>query len=212
LPRAILYLGKCAEGSLRRRRAPNEEGRLREIASKGQLRLAYLRWAVVTVPFILLLGFTSGRLVPSGDDNPWFVRLVKPEIMPPNWAFAVAWSVIYVLLGLALAMVINARGSTVRGPALIVFAIQMVLNLAWTPVFFGMHQVDWALIIIGVLLALVLLTIVLFWRVRKGAAVLLLPYLAWLGFAFALLYQIDQLNPNAGSIVPSRSVDQIEIR
>lgn len=183
-----------------------------EIASKQQLRLAYLRWAVVTVPFILLLGFTSGRLVPSGDDNPWFVRLIKPEIMPANWAFPVAWTIIYVLMGLALAMVINARGSSARGPALIVFTIQMVLNLAWTPVFFGMHQVAWALIIIGVLVALVLLTITLFWRVRKGAGLLLLPYLVWLGFAFALLYQIHQLNPNAGSIVPSRSVDQIEIR
>ena len=135
---------------------------MREIASKGQLRLAYLRWAVVTVPFILLLGFTSGRLVPSGDDNPWFVQLVKPEIMPPGWAFPVAWGVLYVLMGLALAMVINARGSAVRTPALIVFAIQMALNLAWTPVFFGMHQVETALIIIAALIVLVVLTIVLF--------------------------------------------------
>lgn len=185
---------------------------MREIASKGQLRLAYLRWAVVTVPFILLLGFTSGRLAPSGDDNPWFVQLAKPQIMPPNWAFPVAWSAIYVLMGLALAMVINARGSTVRTPALIVFAIQMALNLAWTPVFFGMHQVDTALLIIAALVVMVLLTVVLFWRVRKSAAILLLPYLAWLGFAGTLLYRIDQLNPNAGSIVPSRSTDQIQIR
>ena len=184
---------------------------MREIASKGQLRLAYLRWAVVTVPFILLLGFTSGRLVPSGSDNPWFARLVKPEIMPPEWAFPAAWGTIYVLMGLALAMVINARGSSVRGPALVVFAIQMAVNLAWTPVFFGMHQVVTALIMIGALLALVLLTIILFWRVRKGAAVLMVPYLAWLGFAFVLLYQINELNPNAGSLVPSRSADQIQI-
>jgi benzodiazapine receptor len=184
---------------------------LREIASKGQLRLAYLRWAVVTVPFILLLGFTSGRLVPSGSDNPWFARLVKPEIMPPEIAFPIAWGIIYVLMGLALAMVINARGSTVRGPALIVFAIQMAVNLAWTPVFFGMHQVVTALIMIGVLIALVLLTILLFWRVRKGSALFLLPYLAWLCFAFVLLFQINALNPNAGSLVPSRSADQIQI-
>lgn len=183
-----------------------------EIASKGQLRLAYLRWAMVTVPFILLLGFASGRLAPSGDENPWFVQLVKPEIMPPGWAFPVAWSILYVLLGLALAMVINARGSSVRVPALIVFAIQMAINLAWTPVFFGMHQVVTALIMIGALLALVVLTILLFWRVRKGAALLLVPYLAWLGFAFILLYQIHVLNPDAGSIVPARAADQIQFR
>lgn len=190
---------------------PNKEDRVREIASKSQLRLAYLRWAVVTVPFILLLGFTSGRLAPSGSDNPWFAQLVKPEFMPAEWLFPVAWATIYVLMGLALAMVINARGSTVRVPALIVFAIQMAINLAWTPVFFGMHQVVTALILVAVLIVLVVLTIVLFAKVRKGAAILLLPYLAWLCFAGALLYKINELNPNAGSLVPSRSADQIQI-
>lgn len=184
---------------------------MREIASKGQLRLAYLRWAVVTVPFILLLGFASGGLAPSGDDNPWFAQLAKPAFMPPEWVFPVAWGVLYVLLGLALAMVINARGARQRTPALIVFACQLVLNLAWTPVFFGAHEVGTAMLLIGALIALVLLTILLFARVRTGAALLLLPYLAWLGFAFALVYQIDALNPNAGSLVPSAPTDQIAI-
>ena len=185
---------------------------LREIASKGQLRLAYFRWAVVTVPLMLLLGFASGRLAPSGDESPWFVQLAKPEIMPPGWAFGVAWTILYVLMGLALAMVINARGSRGRGIALLVFVVQLAINLAWTPVFFGLHKVDTALLMIGALVVLVLLTILLFWRVRSVAGLLLVPYLAWLGFAFVLLYQIDRLNPNAESLVPSRTVDQIEIR
>ncbi len=115
------------------------------------------------------------------------------------------------LMGLALAMIINARGSTLRGPAIIVFAVQMAVNLAWTPVFFGMHQVTSALILLGVLAVLVLVTIVLFGRIRLGAAVLLLPYLAWIGYAGFLLYQINDLNPNAGSLVPSRASDQIRI-
>lgn len=185
---------------------------MREIASKGQLRLAYFRWAMVTVPLMLLLGFTSGKLAPSGDENPWFVQLVKPEIMPPGWAFAVAWAILYALMGLALAMVINARGSRGRGIALLAFVVQLAINLAWTPIFFGLHKIDIALLMIGALLALVLITILLFWRVRTAAGLLLVPYLAWLGFAFALLYQIDALNPNAESLVPSRTVDQIEIR
>ncbi|RYD58496.1 MAG: tryptophan-rich sensory protein [Sphingomonadales bacterium] len=185
---------------------------MREIASKGQLRLAFLRWAVVTVPFILLLGFTSGRLAPSGDENPWFMQLAKPEIMPPGWAFGAAWTVLYILLGLALAMIINARGSTLRGPALVVFAVQMAVNLAWSPVFFGMHQVVPALIIIAVLFVLAVITTILFARIRVGAAILLIPYLAWLGFAGYLLFQINELNPNAASLVPSRSADQIQIR
>ncbi len=184
---------------------------MREIASRGQLRLAYLRWAVVTVPFILLLGFASARLAPTGPENPWYVRLVKPEQFPPEWAFPAAWGAIYVLMGLALAMVINARGSTLRGPALVVFAVQMAVNLAWSPVFFGMHQVQTAIIIIGALFVLALITTILFARIRWGAAILLLPYLAWLAYAGFLLYQIDRLNPNAGSLVPSRSADQIRI-
>lgn len=184
---------------------------MREIASRGQLRLAFLRWAVVTVPFILLLGFTSARLVPSGSQNLWYAALVKPENMPPEIAFPIAWTAIYVLMGLSLAMIINARGSTLRGPAIIVFAVQMAVNLAWTPVFFGMHQVVTALILLAVLALLVLVTIVLFGRIRLGAAVLLLPYLAWIGYAGFLLYQINELNPNAGSLVPSHTSDQIQI-
>lgn len=185
---------------------------MREIASRGQLRLAYFRWAVVTVPLMLLLGFASGKLAPSGDENPWFVQLTKPEIMPPGWAFGVAWTILYALMGLALALVLNARGSRGRGLALLVFVVQLAINLAWTPVFFGLHKVDTALLMIGALLVLVALNIALFWRVRSVAGMLLLPYLAWLGFAFVLLWQIDRLNPNAETLVPSRTVDQIEIR
>jgi benzodiazapine receptor len=185
---------------------------VREIASKGQLRLAFMRWAVVTVPFIVLLGFFSARLAPSGDGNPWFAQLVKPEIMPPGIAFPIAWTLLYVLMGLALAMIINARGSTLRGPALIAFAVQMAVNLAWSPVFFGMHQVVPALVIIAILFVLALITTILFGRIRTGAAILLLPYLAWIIFAGYLLFQIHTLNPNAASLVPSRSADQIQIR
>lgn len=184
---------------------------MREIASKGQLRLAYLRWAVVTVPFILLVGFTSARLLPTGSQNRWYARLVKPEDMPPEWMFPAAWAVIYVFLGLALAMIINARGSTLRGPAIVVFAAMMGVNFLWPLVFFGMHQLSWAMIVIGAAFALALITTILFARVRAGAAWLMLPYLGWLGYAGFLLYQIDRLNPDAESLVPSRAGDQIEI-
>lgn len=184
---------------------------MREIASRGQLRLAFMRWAVVTVPFILLLGFTSARLAPTGSQNAWYQALTKPENMPPEWAFPVAWTVIYVLLGLALAMIINARGSRLRGPALVLFAVQMGVNLIWSPLFFGMHQVFPALVTLGVLFALVLATATLFGRVRTGAAVLLVPYLAWIAYAGVILYQIDQLNPNAASLVPSSTRDQMAI-
>lgn len=156
---------------------------MREIASKQQLRLAFLRWAVVTVPFVLLLGFTAARLVPSGAQNTWYAALVKPDLTPPDWAFPAAWTVIYVLLGLALAMMIHARGSRLRGPAIALFGVQLVVNLTWSPVFFGMHQVTWAFGILGAMFVLTIAMTIVFARVRVIAAVLMLPYLAWLVFA-----------------------------
>lgn len=185
---------------------------MREIASRGQLWLSYFRWAVVTVPLVLLLGFASGRVAPSGDQNPWFAALTKPAIMPPGWAFGVAWTILYILMGLALAMVLNARGSRLRGLAIALFVVQLTLNLAWTPLFFGWHEVVAALALIGALVVLVAITILMFWRVRRLAGAMLIPYLAWLCFAFVLLYQIHVLNPNARTLVPSGQADQIRIR
>jgi benzodiazapine receptor len=182
---------------------------VRELASKGQLRAAYLRWAVVTVPLILLLGFASARLAPTGDANPWFAALAKPELMPPGWVFGAVWTTLYILLGLALAMIVHARGSSLRGPALGLFAAQMAVNLIWTPLFFGAHQVFWSLVTIAVLFVLALLTALAFARIRTWAALLLVPYLLWIAFAGYLLYRIDVLNPNAETLVPSRSSTQI---
>src|SRR4051794_21753048 len=102
-----------------------------EIASRGQLRMAYARTALFTVPAILLLGTLSGRASGSGFANPWFDALAKPSFMPPGWAFPVAWTILYILLGLSLALVINARGAKGRGLAVAVFLVQLALNLSW---------------------------------------------------------------------------------
>lgn len=182
---------------------------MREVASKQQLRLSFLRWAVVTVPFVLLLGFTAARLAPSGPENLWYAAIIKPDVTPPDWAFPVAWTAIYILLGLSLAMIIHARGSRLRGAAIALFAVQLAVNLTWSPVFFGMHQVTWALGIVGVMFALTCAMTLLFARIRIVAAVLLVPYLAWLLFAGYLNYQIMDLNPGAETLAPSTSSSQI---
>lgn len=174
---------------------------MNEIASPGQLRLAYLRWALVTVPAIVFLGFLSGRLANSGYGNRWFDALAKPDFMPPGWAFGVAWTILYIFMGLALAIVIHARGARKRGLAIALFLAQLLLNLLWSPLFFRAHQVDNALVLIVVLFILVAITSLLFWRIRRVAGLLLLPYLAWLGFASALNYEIGRLNPDAETLV-----------
>jgi len=168
-----------------------------------------MRWAVVTVPFILLLGFTSARMAPTGNESAWYRALAKPAETPPDWAFPAAWTTIYILLGLALAMIIHARGSKLRGPAIVLFAVQMVANLIWSPLFFGMHQVFWSLVTIGVMFVLAFATTIVFGRIRTGAAWLIVPYLAWLVYAGILNYRIAELNPGAETLVPSSSTTQI---
>ena len=174
---------------------------MNEIASPGQLRLAYLRWALVAVPAIVLLGFLSGKLANSGYGNRWFAALAKPDIMPPAWAFPVAWTILYVLMGLALAIVLHARGAQGRGLAIALFVVQLLLNLVWSPLFFRAHQVGNALALILGLTVLVAVVAWLFSRIRPFAGILLIPYLVWLAFASFLTYEIRQLNPDAETLV-----------
>ena len=148
---------------------------------------------IVTVPLIVLLGFASGWLSNSGYGNPWFDSLRKPAFMPPGWLFPIAWTTLYILMGIAVGQVIASTART-RRLALHVFTIQLVLNLLWSPIFFGLHQADIALVTIVVLTIFVAITILLFWGIRRSAALLLLPYLAWLLFAAALNFAIVRLN------------------
>lgn len=182
-----------------------------ELASRQQLFMSLLRRAVVTVPAILLLGIGSGRLANSGYDNLWFQALVKPDIVPPGWVFAVAWSLLYVLLGIAIAIILNARGARLRGIAIALFVIQLLLNLSWSPLFFAAHQVWTALGVIIAILLLSIATTLVFARIRKAAAWLMLPYLLWLGFATVLNYEIGRLNPDAHALVPGQARTQIAL-
>ncbi len=182
-----------------------------ELASKEQLRMSYLRWALVTVPGVVLLGFLSGRLSNSGYGNRWFDALSKPDIIPPGWVFGVVWTVLYVLMGLSLAMILHARGSKGRGIALALFGAQLLLNLAWSPLFFAAHQVSASLVLILVILVTVVATTFAFAPIRKVAAWLLVPYLVWLSLAMILNYKIDQMNPDAETLVPEAPRAHIEL-
>lgn len=180
------------------------------LASRGQLRASFLRWALVTVPSVMLLGFLAGQLG-GGPDSVWFESLVKPSIFPPPMWFGIVWSILYLMLGFSLALVCAAWGARGRTAAIVVFLIQFAVNMAWTPLFFGAHQITSALILIAVLDVLVIITIVMFWRVRKLAAWLLVPYLAWILFATLLNYEFLRLNPGADGAQPVETVQRIEI-
>jgi tryptophan-rich sensory protein len=155
--------------------------------------------ALITVPAIVVLGSLSGRLSGSGYGNDWFDALAKPFFMPPGWVFGAAWTFLYVLLGLALAIILAEPRSPRKKTALILFFAQLALNFAWSPIFFAAHDIRLALLVIVVMAALAAAAAGQFWRIRKVAGALMLPYLAWLCFAAALTNAIDRLNPGAGT-------------
>jgi tryptophan-rich sensory protein len=177
------------------------------IASRSQLRMSLLRYALVCVPLVLLLGSLSGAVSGGQADSAWFQALRKPPLMPPGWVFGVVWSILYVLLGLALAMLLHARGARKRARLIAIFILQLALNFAWSPTFFAFHRIDLALVLIA---AMIILTIVLataLWPVRKLASSFLLVYLGWLMFAASLNEEILRLN-GAGAVAPvARSTD-----
>jgi tryptophan-rich sensory protein len=181
------------------------------IASKSQLRMSFLRYALFTVPLLVLLGTLSGRIANSGYGNAWFDALQKPAIMPPGWVFGAAWTLLYILLGLSLALILHARGARGRGPALALFGLQLLLNYAWSPIFFAYHEVGVAFWTIFAMILISTVTAILFWRIRRSAALLMLPYLAWLGFAALLTWQIGLLNPDAAELAPEGSTTDITL-
>ncbi|WP_425229547.1 TspO/MBR family protein [Sphingomonas sp.] len=180
-----------------------------ELASKGQLRWSFARWAAVCVPLVLLIGFVSGRMAPAGSHNGWYAALAKPAINPPDWAFPVAWSIIYVCMGLAVATVLNARGARGRGLAVALFAVEVALLFAWTPLFFGAHRIGAATALIAAILVVGIGVALLFGRVRSSAAWLMVPLLVWVSFAGVLCWRIGQLNPGAGRVAPGAHATQM---
>ncbi|AYJ85965.1 tryptophan-rich sensory protein [Sphingomonas paeninsulae] len=182
-----------------------------ELASRDQLRMSFVRWVLFTVPLLVFLGFLSGRVAGSSAGNRWFEALVRPAAMPPGWAFGAAWTVLYILMGIALAMILNARRARFRGPAIALFVLQFIANLAWSPLFFAAHQVVVSFVLILLIFALAVATTFAFGRVRAAAAWLMVPYLAWLCFASILNWQVHSLNPNAETLVPARPHTQIEL-
>ena len=156
------------------------------------------RWwtvALVTVPATVLLGSASGWLSDSGYGNHWFDALAKPAFMPPGRLFGVAWTILYTLLGLAAAIAISRPPSRLKSAALALFAGQLLLNFSWSPIFFAGHDIRLALLVIIAMFFLAAGATAIFWTLSRTAALLMLPYLAWLGFAAALTLEIGRLNP-----------------
>lgn len=159
------------------------------------------KYALVAGPAIVLLGSLSGWLSNSGYGNPWFDSLEKPFFMPPGWAFGLVWPILYLLLGIAVALILAEPRSQARTKALALFGAQLALNFAWSPIFFAAQSPRIALITIFAMTAIAAMAAGQFWKIRRVAGALMLPYLAWLCFAAALNAAIDRLNPGADALL-----------
>src|SRR5262245_19148253 len=135
------------------------------IASKSQLRMSFLRYALFTVPGVLLLGTLSGALSGAGSGNAWFAALRKPPMMLSAWTFGAVWICLSVLLGLSLAMVLHARGAKLRQRAAGLFSILLILDFAWLPAFFAFHKLAVALSIVAAMIVLTVALILVIWRI-----------------------------------------------
>jgi len=148
---------------------------------------------------IEVLGGLSGWLSNSGYGNGWFDTLQKPTFMPPGPVFGIVWLILYALLGIALAMILAEPPSDRRKTALTLFFVQLALNFGWSPIFFAGHDITLAKVVIFAMAALAAAAAGQFFRIRRAAGLLMLPYLAWLVFAAVLTTTIERLNPDAGT-------------
>nr|WP_320146995.1 TspO/MBR family protein [uncultured Anaeromusa sp.] len=124
----------------------------------------------------------------------WYAQLVKPEVSPPNWVFAPVWNVLYFLMAIALYRLLISEQRQAQRLALALFVVQLLLNITWSAVFFGLHSPGGGLAVIAFLVLAIGATMFCSRRVSKVATLLLVPYLGWVCFAAYLNYQFWRLN------------------
>lgn len=141
----------------------------------------------------LLVGGIGGAITATSVDS-WYQTLQKPAFNPPDWLFAPVWTSLYVMMAVAAWRVWRRVGFSAGWKALTVFFLQLGLNLLWSYLFFGMSRIDLALIEIIILLTVILINGLLFWRIDRLAGLLFVPYVLWVIFASFLNFSLLMLN------------------
>lgn len=145
----------------------------------------------------LALAFATAAVgaVASVEAGSFYRQLLRPDWAPPASAFGPVWTVLYLMMGVAAWLVWRERGAARLGLALGMFVAQLIVNALWSWLFFVWHLGAWAFLDALLLLTLVAGTMILFWRIHRLAALLLLPYLVWVAFASALTGSVWRNNP-----------------
>jgi translocator protein len=150
---------------------------------------------IISIAIPLAAGGLSGFFTTSEIPD-WYQTITKPSWNPPSWIFAPVWTTLYLLMGIALYLVWKNESveASIKRSAIILFAVQLILNFFWSLIFFKQHQIGWAFAEIITMWVFVLLTIFAFAKVNTTAAWLLVPYICWVSFASILNYTIWKLN------------------
>lgn len=138
------------------------------------------------------LAALSGAVFAPGA---WYESLDKPSWVPPNWAFPVVWSLLYVMIALSGWMVYKTAGWSAAMVPLALYGVQLVLNFLWSAIFFGMKRMDLALFEVGLLWLSIAALIVVFYPINAVAGLMLIPYLIWVTIAASLNLAMVRLNP-----------------
>ena len=157
--------------------------------TKQKQIVGLVAWLVVT---FVAAAIGAAASVQAG---PFYTQLLRPDWAPPPAVFGPVWTVLYVLMGIAAWLVWRVGGFHAARSALTLYLVQLALNALWTWLFFGWQRGALAFADIVVLWALIVATLIAFWRIRPLAGMLLVPYLLWVSFAAALNYSVWQLNP-----------------
>ena len=152
--------------------------------------LAFILSILITLSIGALGGFATAQSVKT-----WYPLLNKPSFNPPNWLFAPVWTSLYILIAIAAYLVWVKRDQVQHFPRTVaIYFIQLILNLAWSFIFFYLHEIGFALAEIIVLLIVVILNAVMFYKIDKWAGLLFIPYILWVSFASFLTYNLFILN------------------
>ncbi len=163
------------------------------LRSAGRLDRRDLFGALVAALLVTLIGASGSAF--TSTDSEWFQSLTLPWFYPPPWAFGVVWTLLFTLIGVAAYLVFRQGiGHRPVRLALGLFALQLLVNVAWSPVFFELQNPPLAFGVIALLWLLIVATVRAFDRVDRRAALLLMPYLVWVSFAAILNSSIWQLN------------------
>jgi tryptophan-rich sensory protein len=142
---------------------------------------------IVCLAIVYAFAFVGSSFSSKSVNSSWY-ESIKPSITPPNYVFTIVWNILFFLIGLSLFFAWNSSSLEGKNLVAFIFGINLLLNVAWSFLYFGLHNIMWALVDLIFIWITTLIMILALWRINKFSSVLLIPYFLWLSFAFVLNY------------------------